>query len=151
MSAVSEESKNKPPDKLVAHPVYRLFWTGSSTLPRLHHSTQTLTATSSRPLPLPESGKVPVPFQGLYTLPEAWSTVTGFVGRGSALSKAAKVAQKLPSLHHVLEFRNVHACQQPVCLVLEIRLLSPIVVFLSVQAPSLFEAVLGPALLGACG
>ena len=32
------ESKIKPADKLVAHSDYGLFWTGSSTLPRLHHS-----------------------------------------------------------------------------------------------------------------
>ena len=47
VSAVSEETKNKPPDKLVAHPVYGLFWTGSSTLPRLHHPQSNATSVAT--------------------------------------------------------------------------------------------------------
>ena len=56
-----------------------------------------------------------------------------FRGPRERTAEGREVAQELLSTHHVLELRNVRACQQPVRLVLEIRLLSPIVIVLNVQ------------------
>ena len=71
-----------------------------------------------------------------------------FRGPRERTAEGPEVAQELLSTHHVLELRNVRACQQLVCLVLEIRLLSPIVIVLNVQRRAYAS---GPVSLGACG
>ena len=92
VSAVSEEAKNKPPDKLVAHPDYGLFWTGSSTLPRLHHpqSKADFRSFDSYVIPLGhrrDGRKCPSGFRPIISLLSgskhtraAWSALTGFAG-----------------------------------------------------------------------
>ena len=83
VSAVSEETKNKPPDKLVAHPVYGLFWTGSSTLPRLHHlqsnATSVATTTTLSPSVIAKIGAKKASFGASpITCSLPWATYTAW-------------------------------------------------------------------------